>query len=487
MLTHSDLGTYTYPAATAARPHTPTDVGSETLTYDANGNMLTGLSGKLMTYDGENRPLTVSYAGNSTTYEYGPDGSRLKKTVTDTSATTTTTLYVGDVEIQNYGQGASEVVTRHPHAMVREVDGTKSWLHLDHQGTVHAVFTGTGAKARRYEYRAWGKREGSWDYLPAEPHESKGWIGERYDAESGLQYLNARYYDPDLGRFIQPDWWEVTEPGVGTNRYAYSNNDPVNLMDPGGNCWLGECSSPEASQAAADYQLASYLSSSPNGAAHARNLGLNFTSSGEIDVDGYWETLGAWNRIDRSGSNSLAYGGSDNPLFATKVAEALVEIFDEGWQRGKTFYVKSPEGKMYKVTPDLMRIVRENMFVFGEIKSGGFCGRCRNRLQAQKYAWARSGLYDAQGKKIATVAKTVYFVTRGRKGRSRVTPTARRTLMKNGHSIKTVPIPSDWELGAAMVGGMANRLGSLVRGSVVVAPSTVLYPSCSGRAYCQDL
>jgi len=35
--------------------------------------------------------------------------------------------------------------------------------------------------------------------------------------------------------FIQPDWFEVTEPGVGTNRYAYSANDPVNLMDPGGN------------------------------------------------------------------------------------------------------------------------------------------------------------------------------------------------------------------------------------------------------------
>ncbi|MCP5355242.1 MAG: hypothetical protein H6903_08585, partial [Rhodobacteraceae bacterium] len=37
-----------------------------------------------------------------------------------------------------------------------------------------------------------------------------------------LQYLNARYYDPRLAMFIQPDWWEVTQPGVGTNRYSYS-------------------------------------------------------------------------------------------------------------------------------------------------------------------------------------------------------------------------------------------------------------------------
>ena len=35
--------------------------------------------------------------------------------------------------------------------------------------------------------------------------------------------------------FIQADWLDPTEPGVGTNRYAYSANDPVNGLDPGGN------------------------------------------------------------------------------------------------------------------------------------------------------------------------------------------------------------------------------------------------------------
>ena len=70
--------------------------------------------------------------------------------------------------------------------------------------------------------------------------ESKGWTGERYDADAGLQYLNARYYDPLLGMFIQPDWFEVMQPGVGTNRFSYSFNDPVNKFDPGGNGWLKE-------------------------------------------------------------------------------------------------------------------------------------------------------------------------------------------------------------------------------------------------------
>ena len=36
--------------------------------------------------------------------------------------------------------------------------------------------------------------------------------------------------------FIQPDWFDPTNPGVGTNRYAYSHNDPVNITDPNGNC-----------------------------------------------------------------------------------------------------------------------------------------------------------------------------------------------------------------------------------------------------------
>jgi hypothetical protein len=47
-------------------------------------------------------------------------------------------------------------------------------------------------------------------------------------------YLNARYYDPAVGRFISPDTFSPTRPGVGVNRYAYAANDPINKADPGG-------------------------------------------------------------------------------------------------------------------------------------------------------------------------------------------------------------------------------------------------------------
>ncbi|WP_168222953.1 RHS repeat-associated core domain-containing protein [Oceanicola sp. D3] len=69
--------------------------------------------------------------------------------------------------------------------------------------------------------------------------EDHSYIGERRDRTTGMMYLNARYYDPEIGLFLSPDWFEVTEPGVGANRYAYAGGDPVNGRDPGGN----ECSS----------------------------------------------------------------------------------------------------------------------------------------------------------------------------------------------------------------------------------------------------
>ena len=64
--------------------------------------------------------------------------------------------------------------------------------------------------------------------------EEHSFIGERFDASTGLLYLNARYFDPALGRFMQPDTSEVRQAGVGTNCYAYSCNDPVNLSDRNG-------------------------------------------------------------------------------------------------------------------------------------------------------------------------------------------------------------------------------------------------------------
>ena len=134
----------------------------------------------------------MTFAGKMTSYVYGADGTRQKKIEQTAGGGTTTTAYFGPVEIRNFGQGAAEVVITYPHPSVRLVNGVLSTLHQDDLGSERA-----GANA-----------DGT---------------------------MNARYYDPHLGLFIQPDWFEVTKAGVGTNRYAYAGDDPVNASDPGGN------------------------------------------------------------------------------------------------------------------------------------------------------------------------------------------------------------------------------------------------------------
>jgi len=245
MRTNSLVGSYAYANAGRAE-HAPSTVTpasgpAQVLAYDLNGNQTTGLDGKVMTYDGENRPVSVSFAGKTTTYVYGADGARLKKVESDPLTGTSVTLYLGAAEIRKYGQGTAEEILLYPQPNIR-ITRTKSGstvttkvsaLHADGLGSVRAVTDGAGAVVERTTYRPFGE-----EVRLAQPltlAETKGFIGERFDDGAGLQYLNARYYDPRLAMFIQPDWWEVTQAGVGTNRYSYSFNDPVNGRDPGGN------------------------------------------------------------------------------------------------------------------------------------------------------------------------------------------------------------------------------------------------------------
>ena len=62
-----------------------------------------------------------------------------------------------------------------------------------------------------------------------------------YDEDTGLYYLNARYYNPQWRRFISPDDTSYLDPETpnGLNLYAYCNNDPVNYSDPSGHSIAG--------------------------------------------------------------------------------------------------------------------------------------------------------------------------------------------------------------------------------------------------------
>lgn len=238
---------YTDPLKPDHAPSNVTTAGvTTTFTYDANGNMLTGLGGKIMTYDGENRPLSVTFNGKRTCYVYGIDGKRLKKveglpptqSCTALPANANTTTYFGAVEIRNWLVAGAEQVLTYPHPSVKLLNGTTpaqaTYLHRDGLGSVRAITNPAREKIEAALYKPFGEQS-EWVLPGNAAPETKGWIGERYDADAGLQYLNARYYDPELSLFLQPDWFEVTKAGVGTNRFSYSFNDPVNKLDPGGN------------------------------------------------------------------------------------------------------------------------------------------------------------------------------------------------------------------------------------------------------------
>ena len=65
-----------------------------------------------------------------------------------------------------------------------------------------------------------------------------GFSTKEYNPKSGLSYFGARYYNPAVGRFVTKDPWPGTieDPGSFVNKYAYCNNNPVNLIDPLGLC-----------------------------------------------------------------------------------------------------------------------------------------------------------------------------------------------------------------------------------------------------------
>lgn len=204
---------------------------------DSNTLRFIHTKGKKIDVDLDNVRLfeIIPEVGNRTEYVYGATGERLKVIENAGTAEETVTVTYGMVEIRNYGQGwQREKIITHPHPDIRFVNDEPSYVHRDQQNSVRMISTPEGTRGRRSIYSPFGE-EHEWVHDLTTEEESTGWIGERHDKSTGLQYLNARYYDPELGLFTSPDWWDVTIPGVGTNRYSYAFNDPVNRSDPSGN------------------------------------------------------------------------------------------------------------------------------------------------------------------------------------------------------------------------------------------------------------
>ncbi|MBR0577407.1 RHS repeat-associated core domain-containing protein, partial [Proteiniclasticum sp. BAD-10] len=109
------------------------------------------------------------------------------------------------------------------------------------QGDVIGLLDRTGALVVRYTYDTWGKPltvEGTLAETLGQknPYRYRGYT---YDKETGLYYLGSRYYNPEIGRFINADGTDIMlehldDSILVTNLYAYCLNNPVRYNDPYG-------------------------------------------------------------------------------------------------------------------------------------------------------------------------------------------------------------------------------------------------------------
>ena len=131
-----------------------------------------------------------------------------------------------------------------------EYNGTKYWYDKNLQGDITAIRNASGTLVAQYAYDAWGKHisitDGSGnDVSNNETHIANinpfRYRGYYFDVETGWYYLNARYYDPNVGRFISPDAAEVLTASplslTDKNLYAYCDNNPVVRIDSDGKFW----------------------------------------------------------------------------------------------------------------------------------------------------------------------------------------------------------------------------------------------------------
>ena len=234
MTSNSDLGTYSY--SELGKPHAVSVAGDLHHEYDANGNVTSVTTRqadcvdivRLNGWNADNRLAFVSAGGKTTRYTYG-DGERIKKSGPDG-----TTHYFGNLLEVNDPAGTNELVKYYYVGSIlvaKEEGGQKQWYHRDHVESTRVLSDAGGAEAAKYEYEAFGEVISS----TGSGENDRQFGAHQLDPESDLLYMGARYYDPAVSRFSQPDSI-VPEPDdpQSWNRYSYARNNPVNRVDPTG-------------------------------------------------------------------------------------------------------------------------------------------------------------------------------------------------------------------------------------------------------------
>ena len=208
-----------------------TTFGTNTITYDLNGNLATVTDAGVTTtypWNARNQLTGISATGFAASFTYDSLGRRTGKTV---QGTTTDFVYDGLNPVQEKnggtvtanlltGLGIDEFFTR--------TDGVGSRAILpDALGSTVALGDGTGTLQTQYTYESFG-----YAAQTGQANTNSYKFTAREDDGSGLDYYRARYYHPRLQRFISED--PIGFAGGDTNFYAYTFANPIRFRDPAG-------------------------------------------------------------------------------------------------------------------------------------------------------------------------------------------------------------------------------------------------------------
>ncbi len=196
-------------------------VGSDTLQHDSNGNLSTNAQTTYQ-WDVRDRLIGLTGSGVTASFSYDALGRRKSKTV---NGTTTTFLYDGSDILQDstasylHGPGVDNIFSR-------TVASSNEYFLTDHLGSTIALTDGTGNISTQYAYSAYGKATktgSSTNYFTYTGREDDG---------TGLYFYRARYYSPDLKRFVAED--PIGFAGGQSNLYGYVGGNPISNTDPSG-------------------------------------------------------------------------------------------------------------------------------------------------------------------------------------------------------------------------------------------------------------
>ena len=209
-----------------------TAYGGGSITY-SGGNPTKYYDGSTFTWTQGRRLATAKVDGTNISYTYDMAGVRSSKTVGSTTYKYTTLS--GLVTRQTGGNATIDFVydeSNQPLAM--KYNGKVYYYVLNAQGDVVRIVDGSRNVVASYSYDPWGKLLSSSGTLAnVNPLRYRGYY---YDSETGFYYLQSRYYDPAIGRFINADSYASTDMVglLSTNMFSYCENNPVMRVDPTG-------------------------------------------------------------------------------------------------------------------------------------------------------------------------------------------------------------------------------------------------------------